>query len=162
MPSECRLSLCGSHVHQFYWFKGPCFLPVIHQLWLLSFCPPLPCVTLSSEGRDVMQVFYLEQSISRLHILCIISDSGSVYFFPICSRRKHLWWWIYTTILNYKYSRISLVVVLYLLSLTVVLVLPLVLGLSSMRSLMTKTLLGMTTISLRMPYIIEDIGWSFL
>ena len=38
--------------------------------------------SLSSERRDLMEVFYLGPNVPRSLILCVISDCGSLYLLP--------------------------------------------------------------------------------
>lgn len=43
----------------------------------------LPWGNLKLEGDDLMEIFYLGQSITKSLILCIISDYGCLYFLPL-------------------------------------------------------------------------------
>lgn len=106
-PCACCLSLWNS-----CWFRGPCFLGVLHLFWLLH-CFQLFCRVpwVWGEGFDSDTSFMAEGSkVSHsLHSVWLWVSA----FAPICCRRKHLWWWP-SKALIYEYSRMSLGVLLLL------------------------------------------------
>ena len=65
--------------------------------------------------RGLIETFHLGLSCPRLPTLYIISDwLGVSVSVPICCRRKLFWRWL-SNILIYEYSRIPLVIILFLL-----------------------------------------------
>lgn len=47
------------------------------------FLSPYPCDSIRPEGRHLMDIYHLGWSFSRSLILCIMSDCGALYLFPL-------------------------------------------------------------------------------
>lgn len=73
------------------------YMPCIHRAFFIPltftlFLPLLPQVFLSSEWSNLTEISHLELSVPRpIPPFCVhIISCGSLYFFPICCRRKLL------------------------------------------------------------------------
>jgi hypothetical protein len=94
------------------WFKGSCFLGVLHLLGSYLLC------TASSTGITYFQrewfgkTSYLGLSVPKFLTLCDVRLWVSI-FVSICFSRNLLWWWLNKELI-YKYSSMELDVILSL------------------------------------------------
>lgn len=81
----------SSYALQFCWFRGPCFLCVLHSNWLLTlFLPPLLQCSPSPEERNWMKTSYLELSVQRSLIHWIISKFDLYICFHLLQKKGSL------------------------------------------------------------------------
>lgn len=97
--SSLWVHMCTYHVEDLVSWCYPYPLACMH------FIPPFQQVSLTSEGRDLIETSNLGLlSFSTYHLVVGL-------FIPICYKSKHLWWWLRKEVI-YKYENMSLGVIL--------------------------------------------------
>lgn len=103
-------------LHALYsgWFRGHCFLVSSIHSDFRHFVP-FPPGSLSTEEWDLKKESYFCLNVPKSLTLWILPGCGSLYFFPICFRRKVLWW-RYWSCLSFWFWVTSLRMIFFLIS----------------------------------------------
>ena len=147
--SHCICCFRVSSSQELYsdWFRGLCFLRVLHPLWLsYSFY-----LLFLGDPWALMGGFWWRHSVLRSLMLIVINIwLWASFFVPMSCRRKLLGWWLNKALIN-EYSRISLGTIYHYFFFSFLdqyyLISPHIPGLSTIRFLMNQEITDMHPIS---------------